>query len=303
MRIIKASSSTGPSGSTSLGAGAHHARGIRQPQARSARRGQHARTGETRPPGGAAKQLRVGHLDRDSGLQLVTAKRLERLGAEHCVLPLGTSPEQIAAMRLNALVVDLAILGARCWDWLERICELRQNLGVMVCTGPSTVAERVRALRMGADDWLTKPCHPEELIARVEVVVCSRQIAEPRHLMQSVVAGELEIRRHEHQAFVHGSSLRLTAREFQLLELLASYDGCILERELIYERIWGYDMNRGDRSVDVFVRKVRQKLELTSPSWGYIHTHFGVGYRFAAKAAAGTEPAEDTEDQQLLMAA
>jgi DNA-binding response OmpR family regulator len=304
MRIIKASSSkAGPSGSSGVGVEIHRGRGARQLQARSARRVQHARSGETQPPAGSAGQLRVGHLDRDSGLQLVTAKRLERLGAEHSVLPLGASPEQIAAMRLNALVVDLAILGSRCWDWLELICELRQNLGVVVCTGPSTVAERVRALRMGADDWLTKPCHPEELIARVEVVVCSRQPAEPHHLMQPVVAGELEIRRHEHQAFVDGSSLRLTAREFQLLELLASYDGCILEREFIYERIWGYDMNRGDRSVDVFVRKVRQKLEITSPSWGYIHTHFGVGYRFAALSATGTEPAEDTENQQLLMAA
>ena len=57
----------------------------------------------------------------------------------------------------------------------------------------------------------------------------------------------------------------------------------MLEREEIYQRVWGYAMARGDRSVDVFVRKLRQKLEKASPSWRYLHTHFGVGYRFAAE--------------------
>ena len=66
------------------------------------------------------------------------------------------------------------------------------------------------------------------------------------------------------------------------MELLATYEGCILEREFIYQRVWGFDMNRGDRSVDVFVRKVRQKLELASPGWDYVHTHFKVGYSFGA---------------------
>ena len=64
----------------------------------------------------------------------------------------------------------------------------------------------------------------------------------------------------------------------------------MLEREDIYQRVWGYTMARGDRSVDVFVRKLRQKLEAISPEWRYVHTHFGVGYRFAAERADGTVP-------------
>jgi DNA-binding winged helix-turn-helix (wHTH) protein len=59
----------------------------------------------------------------------------------------------------------------------------------------------------------------------------------------------------------------------------------VLQREEIYERVWGYAMVHGDRSVDVFVRKLRQKLERASPGWRYIHTHFGIGYRFAAEPA------------------
>ena len=77
----------------------------------------------------------------------------------------------------------------------------------------------------------------------------------------------------------------LSRKEFELLRQLAAADGRVLEREDIYQRVWGYTMARGDRSVDVFVRKLRQKLELISPGWRYVHTHFGVGYRFAPEPA------------------
>jgi DNA-binding winged helix-turn-helix (wHTH) protein len=65
----------------------------------------------------------------------------------------------------------------------------------------------------------------------------------------------------------------------------------VLERETIYQRVWGYAMAHGDRSVDVFIRKLRQKLEKRSPDWEYIHTHFGVGYRFDPEPSAGAVPA------------
>ena len=93
--------------------------------------------------------------------------------------------------------------------------------------------------------------------------------------------------REQYQAFVHGASIDLTRREFELIELLAASGGRVLEREFIYQRLWGYAMVRGDRSVDVFVRKLRQKLERVSPDWRYIHTHFGIGYRFAAEPVGG----------------
>jgi two-component system response regulator RegX3 len=194
-------------------------------------------------------------------------------------------------MRLSALVVDLAILGPAGWEYLERVCSELPGLGVIVCTGQSTVAQRVRGLRLGADDWLTKPCHPEELIARVEAVVRRRRRTDARAERVPVAAGDLEIRSDRFQAFVDGRSIDLTRREFELIELLAGSEGRVLEREEIYQRVWGYAMARGDRSVDVFVRKLRQKLEKASPDWRYIHTHFGVGYRFAAEPVDGSEPA------------
>jgi DNA-binding response OmpR family regulator len=116
----------------------------------------------------------------------------------------------------------------------------------------------------------------------VEAVVRRRKRALPGAAGEDgpLVAGELEIRADQFQAFVGGQSIDLTRREFELLHLLSKARGRVLERDEIYQHVWGYAMVHGDRSVDVFVRKVRQKVERFSPGWTYIHTHFGIGYRF-----------------------
>src|SRR4051812_38104169 len=231
--------------------------------------------------------LRVAVIDTDSGFVQVLTKRMERLGWEHRVIGGPVPTEALVSMRLGAVVVDPVLFGHRAFDELERICAGLPGLAVVVCTGPSTVAQRVRGLRLGADDWVTKPCHPEEVLARVEAVVRRRRRMEVPAAGVPVQAGEVEIRGDQFQAFVRGASVDLTRREFELISLLAGAEGRVLEREEIYERVWGYAMARGDRSVDVFVRKLRQKLEKASPDWRYIHTHFGVGYRFAPEAVEG----------------
>jgi DNA-binding response OmpR family regulator len=221
----------------------------------------------------------------------VLTNRLERTGWEHRVLASPVPVEDVVSMRLSAVVVDLAVLGPQAWAWLERLCVALPELGIVVCTGPSTVAQRVRGLRLGADDWITKPCHPEEVIARVQSVVRRRRRTNTRTEAKPLAAGEVVIRSDRFQAFVGDQSIDLTRREFELIELLASAEGRVLEREEIYSRLWGYTMVRGDRSVDVFVRKLRQKLEKASPKWRYIHTHFGIGYRFAPESLEVVDPA------------
>ena len=224
--------------------------------------------------------VRLAVIDVDSGFVSVLTKRLDGLDWQYRVLGSVPRPEDLMPMRLNALVVDLSMLGPDAWDFLERVCSSFPGMGVIVCTGRTSVAQRVRGLRLGADDWLTKPCHPEELIARVEAVVRRRKRAAVKVETGPVVAGELEVRADQFQAFVSGRGIDLTRREFEVLQLLAEADGQVLQREEIYQRVWGYAMARGDRSVDVFIRKVRHKLEKASPGWEYIHTHFGIGYRF-----------------------
>jgi len=224
--------------------------------------------------------MNVAVIDNDSGFVQVLSKRMEGMSWQYRTLAAPVPPDELVAMRINCLVIDLALLGPNAWDYLGRVAERIPGLGVVVCTERSTVAQRVRGLRLGADDWVAKPCHPEEVIARVEAVVRRRRRADARAETGPVVAGQLEIRADQFQAFVAGHSLDLTRREFELLQLLADARGTVLQREEIYQRVWGYAMAHGDRSVDVFVRKLRQKLETASPQWRYIHTHFGIGYRF-----------------------
>jgi DNA-binding response OmpR family regulator len=249
--------------------------------------------------------IRLAILDSDSGFLQVLTKRLGAAGWQHRVLASPVPLDALVAMRLNAVVIDLAVLGPQAWNYLEKLCTRLPQLGVVVCTGQSSVAQRVRGLRMGADDWVTKPCHPEELIARVEAVVRRRKRAEARTVAEPVAVGEIEIRADQFQAFAGGQSVDLTRREFELIQLLAEAEGQVLQREEIYERVWGYAMVHGDRSVDVFVRKLRQKLERASPGWRYIHTHFGIGYRFApepvvVEAAVAAEPAVEAAEAPVV---
>lgn len=236
--------------------------------------------------------LRVAVVDLDTGFVQVLVKRLEESDSESWTRTAAPPLHELVALRLHALIVDPACLGPDAWPFLERVCDALPDLAVLVCTGPSTVAQRVRGLRLGVDDWMNKPCHPLELIARIEATTRRHRRANVQLVPEPLVVGELRVRRDHFQAFVGATPAELTRREFEVLELLIAAEGRVLPREEIYRRVWGYAMARGDRSVDVFVRKIRHKLGRLSPAWSYIHTHFGVGYRFdpQRKEAAPASP-------------
>jgi DNA-binding response OmpR family regulator len=238
---------------------------------------------------------RVALIDDDSGLITVLDRRLTALGWDREVLGCAVAPEELATMRLNALIVNPAVTGL---DYVEQVAVALPGLSLVVHSPPSTVSERVRGLRAGADVWITKPCHPEELIARLQAVLRGRRASGAAVGDGPITAEELAIRFDRFDAYVGEAAAGLSRKEFELLVQLAGGEGRVLEREDIYQRVWGYTMARGDRSVDVLVRKLRHKLELVSPGWRYVHTHFGVGYRFAAEppgdAAAAPTPAAGT---------
>ncbi len=209
-----------------------------------------------------ARQVRIALVDDDSGLVTVMVRRFEALRWDHEVLSYAPGPDQLAAMRVHALVLNPALSGL---EYIERIGVAMPGLAILAVSGPAQVADRVRALRAGADDWVTKPCHPEELIARIQAVMRRRRIGEALLDDEPTVAGELTIRPDQFDAYVGSEPAGLSRKEYDLLRQLASAEGRVLEREVIYQRVWGYTMVRGDRSVDVFVRKLRNKLERISP--------------------------------------
>lgn len=231
-----------------------------------------------------ASPIRVALIDDDSGLLTVLDRRFAALHWQREVIPYAAGPDQLAAMRIHAVIVNPVVTGL---DYLARTAMALPGLALLVCTGPAPVAERVRALREGADDWITKPCHPEELVARIQAVLRRRRAGEMPDAQETIAAGGLAIRPDRFDAYAGDEPAGLSRKEYELLLQLANADGRVLQREEIYQRVWGYTMVRGDRSVDVFVRKLRQKLERVTPDWRYVHTHFGVGYRFATEPVDG----------------
>ncbi len=235
-------------------------------------------------PGRESSTVKVALVDDDTGLVAVLERRFVALRWQLEVLNYAPGHDHLAAMRLHAAIVNPALSGL---DYIERIGTALPGLAVLVLAGPAPVADRVRGLRAGADDWITKPCHPEELVARIQSVLRRRRAGELGSDDEAAVAGELTIRPDMFDAYAGEEVAGLSRKEYDLLRQLAGADGRVLEREQIYQRVWGYTMVRGDRSVDVFVRKLRTKLERISPGWRYVHTHFGVGYRFAAERIDG----------------
>ncbi len=246
------------------------------------------------PPSTDGRAVRLAVIDDDSGLLTLLERRFQTLRWEWQALPYPAGPDQLAAMRLHAVIVNPGLTGL---TYVERLALALPGVALLVCALPTTLADRVRGLRGGADDWVTKPCHPEELLARIDAVLRRRRVGELPLEQQTMAVGELVIRPERFDAYVGDEAISLSRKEFELLYQLATAEGRVLERDEIYQRVWGYTMVHGDRSVDVFVRKLRQKLERMSPRWRYIHTHFGVGYRFAAEPLDGAPDSREPDAQ------
>jgi DNA-binding response OmpR family regulator len=238
--------------------------------------GRHAPHTVERPVG----RPRVAIIGSDRAFVQVLLNRIDRLGWQSLVHETAPATADLLGLRLSAIVVDTEVLEEDVFEFIERVGHEAPELALVVVSAGSSVRDRVRGLHLGADDWVSKPCHPDEVAARIEAILRRARRATSRLMTAPSVSGELEIDLSRFQAYVGDQSLDFTRREFEVLRLLASAVGKVLTREEIYEQVWGYRMAHGDRSVDVFVRKVRQKLEKASPEWTYIHTHFGLGYRF-----------------------
>ncbi|WP_210493969.1 winged helix-turn-helix domain-containing protein [Patulibacter sp. SYSU D01012] len=109
----------------------------------------------------------------------------------------------------------------------------------------------------------------------------------PSSAEEAIRIAQVEIRPAEGLALVAGRVVRLSVREFELLAALAARAGHVVARDELFSNVWGRALRRGDRSIDVYVHKLRQKLEAASPGWSFIHTHVGFGYRFAPEPVAG----------------
>ena len=191
--------------------------------------------------------------------------------------------------RPDLVILDLMLPQMDGWRVTEELRREDPRVPVIVCSARGSEFDRVHGLEMGADDYVVKPFSMKELLARVQAHL--RRVRSHRDPggPEAIESEGLLIDPEQVQAFVDGRPVGLTPREFEVLYALARAGGKPVPRERVYREVWGYEMMRGDRSVDVFVRKVRQKLAAARPGMSYVQTHYGVGYRFEPVAGGGAE--------------
>ena len=179
----------------------------------------------------------------------------------------------------DLLVLDLMLPGLDGWKLIESARAEGIGTPIVVVSARGTEHDRVHALQIGADDYLVKPFSMKELVARVQAAARRGVRAQPEERGDTIEIEELRIEPREVQAYVDGESAELTPTEFRLLYALALDRGRVTTRDELLQRIWGRRETHRDRTVDVFVRRLRDKIDRIAPRHTFIQTRYGVGYR------------------------
>jgi len=184
----------------------------------------------------------------------------------------------------DLFILDIMLPGI---DGLEVCRQLRQgmrtkNIPIIMLTAKSEEFDKVLGLELGADDYLTKPFSVRELVARVKAIFRRVNISTPAD-WEIVKHGNITIDTTRREVYKNGILLEMPLKEYELLKLLIVNKGRVLSREILLEKIWGFDYYGETRTVDVHVRYLRQKIEEDDSNPTYIETIRGIGYRFNDK--------------------
>jgi DNA-binding response OmpR family regulator len=181
--------------------------------------------------------------------------------------------------RPDVCVLDLMLPERDGWNIIETARDEGIGTPIIVVSARGTEHDRVHALEIGADDYLVKPFSMKELVARVQAAARRGARAQTEQRGEPIVIEELRIDPDEVQAFVNGESAELTPTEFRLLYALAMERGRVVTRDELLQKIWGRRETHRDRTVDVFIRRLRDKIDRRASSHNFIHTRYGVGYK------------------------
>jgi DNA-binding response OmpR family regulator len=181
----------------------------------------------------------------------------------------------------DLVVLDIMLPGT---DGLTICREIRKlsQVPIIMLTARDEVTDKVVGLELGADDYLTKPFHPQELVARAKALM-RRSRLEPDQ-PKLVRAGKLEVDLERHEVRFEDQKLQLRPKEFDLLALLARHPGRVFQRSELLDMVWGYDFPGYTRTVDVHIQQLREKLAGAAVNEPSIQTVWGVGYRLELEA-------------------
>jgi len=225
----------------------------------------------------AAKSQTVLVVEDETSIASFVALYLKNAG--YGIRAVGTGQEaldSLARERPDLIVLDLMLPDL---DGIEVCKRVRQtsDVPILMLTARDEDVDKIIGLEVGADDYLTKPFNPRELVARVKSIL-RRSVPERRELQtRQITHGKLEIDAGRREVLVGGEEIQLAPKEFDLLWELLDHRGLVLTRDQLLERVWGYTFAGDTRTVDVHVRQLRRKLGEASP----IVTVWGVGYKVA----------------------
>ena len=223
---------------------------------------------------------RVLLVDDEEIVRDVLTRYLEREGFRVDVAADGEAALDLAARRRPDIVIlDLMLPKL---DGLEVFRRIRDDgdLPIVMLTAKSEEVDRVVGLELGADDYVTKPFSPREVVARIRAVLRRGERADGESTDRVLAAGSLEIDRDRRQVRRAGQPLDLTRKEFDLLEVLAAHPGVTFRRIDLLERVWDSAWDGDSSTVTVHVRRLRSKIEVDPSTPRHIVTVWGVGYRF-----------------------
>lgn len=191
--------------------------------------------------------------------------------------------EAFGAHTYDGVVLDLNLPGLPGEEVCRRIRDA-SDVPIIMLTAKGAEDERIAGLDLGADDYLVKPFSPRELVARLRALL-RRAKADTEPQRSKVAYGPLEIDLAGHKVFVDGEEPDLTASEYKLLTTLSRYPGRVYSRMELVEKVLGYDFEGYERAIDSHIKNLRAKLGDDPREPRFIHTVFGVGYRFESPAA------------------
>lgn len=179
----------------------------------------------------------------------------------------------------DLIILDLMLPYKDGWSVCRQI-RSSSNVPIIMLTAKGEVVDKIEGLNMGADDYVQKPFDPNELIARATAVL--RRHSHPGYNPRNglIRHGSLSINKEAYQVFQNGEPVSLTRREIELLTFMAEHPNQVFSREQCIERIWGLDFEGEDRVVDLYIKRLREKLRISDEDHWKIHTVYGVGYQF-----------------------
>lgn len=179
----------------------------------------------------------------------------------------------------DLILLDLMLPGIDGIDICNKLKhkERTQDIPIIMLTAKGHETDKILGLELGADDYMTKPFSVRELMTRIKVVFRRYRKEAPKVAMDVVTIGDLEINHDQHEVRLKGQSIKLTLKEYQLLEYLAENKGKVLSRNALLDRVWGYDYFGETRTVDVHIRHLRKKIHDDDAK--IIETIRGVGYK------------------------